>query len=464
MATTAGAAAMVELVAQVRGDVLTADDGRYEDARKLYNAMIDKRPQVIVRCVDVADVIAAVLHGREAGLDLAIRSGGHNGPGLSSVDDGLVIDLGRMRGVEVDPEARTARVQGGAQLGDVDHATHVFGLAVPAGIISTTGVGGLTLGGGVGNLTRSFGLTVDSLVGADVVLADGSFVTTDEDHHSDLLWSLRGGGGNFGVVTSFTFKLHPVKNVFAGPMLWTLDRMPEVLSWYRDYILAAPDELNGWFGVLTVPPVAPFPEELQLQKVCAVLWCSTAPEAHTAELLAPARAFRPALDGVGELPLPVIQAAFDGIYPKGDQWYWRTDFVREISDDAIALHHEHASRMPTPQSTMHLYPVDGAASRVGKDETAWSYRDANWIQVMVGVDGDPGNAGVITRWAKDYWEALHPHSMQSGGYVNMMMDEGDDRVRASYRENYARLASAKAQYDPGNVFHVNQNIRPASRT
>jgi FAD/FMN-containing dehydrogenase len=449
-----------ELDAQLRGDLITAQDERYEAARALYNAMIDKRPAVIAQCTDAADVMAALAYGRAAGLDIAVRGGGHNGPGLASVDGGLVVDLSRMRGVDVDPDRGLARVQGGALLGDLDHATHSFGMAVPGGIISTTGVGGLTLGGGVGNLTRTLGLTIDSLVGADVVLADGRQVRADEDQHADLFWALRGGGGNFGVVTSFTFRLHPVSTVMAGPMFWSLEQLPDVMAWYRDYIHEAPEDLNGWFGVLTVPPVAPFPEHLQGQKVCAVLWCVPGTEARAAELLAPARALDPIMDGVAELPLPALQSAFDGLYPKGDQWYWRTDFVRDIPDAAVEQHLEYARSLPTGQSTLHLYPVTGAAARVGSADTAWSYRDARWVEVIVGVDRDAASVPLITDWAKSYWDALHPFSMQSGGYVNMMMEEGEERIRASYRDNYDRLAGIKATYDPDNTFHINQNIRP----
>jgi len=449
------------LSASVRGPVIGRDDPDYESARQLFNAMIDKRPSLIARCTDAADVIAAVNFGREEGLDIAIRCGGHNGPGLSSVDDGLVIDLTQLRGTIVDPEARVAHVLGGSQLGDVDHATHAFGLAAPFGIISTTGVGGLTLGGGVGHLSRRLGLSIDNLIEADVVLADGSLVKANENENEDLFWALRGGGGNFGVVTRFAFRLSPVSTVVAGPMLWPLDRTAEILSWYREFILNAPEELNGFFAFLTVPPAPPFPEELQLQKMCGIVWCYSGRPEDADEQFAPARALSPALDGVQPMPLPILNSAFDALYGPGDQWYWRADLVAEIPDEAIAAHEDFARRLPTWKSTMHLYPMDGAAARVGSSDTAWSNRSANWTQVMVGVDPDPALKDELREWTVSYWEALHPYST-GGSYVNMMMEEGDDRIRATYGPNYERLAKVKASYDPDNLFHVNQNIKPAS--
>jgi FAD binding domain/Berberine and berberine like len=445
---------------RVRGEVISPEDPQYDEARKLYNAMIDKRPAAIAQCVDAGDVIAAVQTGREAGVDLAIRSGAHNGAGLSSVDDGLVIDLSPMRGVRVDPERRTAVVPGGALVSDVDHATHAFGLAAPFGIIGTTGVGGLTLGGGLGHLTRKLGLSIDNLLSADVVLADGSFVTASEDQHEDLFWALRGGGGNFGVVTAFTFRLSPVHTIVGGPTLFSLERAGEVLEWYREFLPNAEEDLNGFFAFLTVPPAPPFPEELHMQKMCGIVWCYAGPEERADQAFKPVRELRPELDGMGPMPLPALQSAFDGLYPHGDQWYWRADFVKEISDDAIDAHVEHARKLPTWKSTMHLYPIDGAASRIGHDDTAWAYRDAKWAQTIVGVDPDPASAPQLRQWTVDYYDDLHPHSM-GGAYVNMMMDEGSERVRATYRGHYDRLAEVKRKYDPTNLFHVNQNIPPA---
>jgi FAD/FMN-containing dehydrogenase len=449
------------LAARLQGAVVRPDDPGYDEARKLYNAMIDKRPAVIAQVADVDDVVAAVSLGRESNLEVAIRGGGHNGAGLGSVEGGLVIDLSALSGVDVDPEARTVTIGGGALLGDVDRATNAHGLATPAGVISTTGAGGLMLGGGVGYLTRRAGLSIDNILGAQVVLADGTVVDTDESTEPDLYWAIRGGGGNFGVVTSLTSRLHPVGDVVAGPMFWDLEAAGDILRWYREFILAAPEELGGFFLFASVPPAPPFPDELHLRKVAAVVWCWTGPPEQADEVLADARA-QPGLllDGVQPMPLPALQSAFDPVYPAGDQWYWRGDFVTEIPDAAIEVHERFAEALPTWKSTMHLYPIDGAAHRVGPTETPWAFRDANWAAVIAGVDPDPANAEAITAWAIDYFEALHPYGA-GGSYVNFL-GEGEDRVQATYGDNYARLAAIKARYDPENLFHVNQNIRPAA--
>ena len=448
------------LQSALRGKLITPDNPGYDEARKVYNGMIDRHPAAIARCVDVADVIQCVNFARENRLTLAIRGGGHNGGGLGICDDGLVIDLSLMKGVRVDPAARTARVEGGCTWGDVDHATHAFGMATPSGIISTTGVGGLTLGGGIGHLARTCGLSIDNVLEVDMVLADGRFVTANAKENSDLYWAIRGGGGNFGVVTSFLFKLHPISTVYGGPMLWHLDQAAEAMRFYRDYILKAPEEMNGWFAFLTVPPGPPFPENLHMKKMCGVVWCYTGPLDKAEEVFKPIRKFGPpALDFVGTIPHPALQSMFDPIYPPGLQWYWRADWVNELSDAAIAVHVKYAAQLPSMHSTMHLYPINGAPQRVGKNDTAFSYRDANWGEVIVGVDPDPANNERTIAWTKEYWEALHPYSA-GGAYVNMMMDEGQDRVKAAYRDNYERLAKIKAKYDPTNLFHVNQNIKP----
>jgi FAD/FMN-containing dehydrogenase len=449
------------LRAQLRGSLLQPGDEGYDPARKVYNAMIDKRPALIARCADVADVIACVNHARERDMLLAVRGGGHNGGGLGTCDDGLVIDLGGLRGIRVDPKAHTARVEGGCTWADVDHATHAFGLATPAGIISSTGVGGLTLGGGIGHLSRRYCLTIDNLVSVDLVLADGRFVTASARENEDLFWAVRGGGGNFGVVTSFEFKLHPLATVQAGPTLWPLEDAERVMKWYRDFIGKAPTELNGFFAFLTVPPGPPFPEALHLKKMCGIVWCHTGSAEQAERDLAPVRAMEPALYGVHSLPYPALQGAFDPIYPPGHQWYWRADFVNELSDEAIARHIVHAQRMPTWQSSMHLYPIDGAVHRVGRNETPFAYRSSRWAAVIIGVDPDPANREAISSWCRNYWDALHPYSA-GGAYVNFMMDEGQERVRATYREHYTRLAAIKAKFDPDNLFRVNQNIWPAA--
>ena len=457
-----GEAAVRGLRDALRGRLVRPGDETYDEARKIYNGMFDKRPRLIVRCADAADVISAVDFARENKMTLAVRGGGHNGAGLSTADDGLVIDLSAINGVRVDPMARTVRVGGGCVWNEVDHATHAFGLAVPCGFNSTTGVGGLTLGGGHGYLTRKYGLTIDNLLEADVVLADGSFVTASEAENEDLFWALRGGGGNFGVVTSFLFRAHPVDTVIAGPTLWHLEQASDAMRFYREFTARASEDMYGFFAFLKVPPGPPFPEELHLKSMCAVVWCYTGSPEEAEEAFRPVREFGPpALDLLGPMPLPALNSMFDPLMPSGMQWYWKHDFMNELSEEAIAAHVEHGSKIPTPLSTMHLYPVDGAANRISKDDTAFSYREARWSQVVAGIDPDPDNREIITVWAREYWEALHPHSA-GGAYVNMMMEEGQDRVEASYRENYERLAEIKGKYDPGNLFRINQNIKPTA--
>jgi FAD/FMN-containing dehydrogenase len=450
-----------ELRNNLRGPVVLPGDVTYDQARKIYNGMIDKHPALIAQCRDVADVISAVNFGRENKLDIAIRSGGHHGAGLSLVDNGLVIDLSLMKGIRVDLQAKTVRAQAGCTQGDVDHATHVFGLATPTGIVSTTGIAGLTLGGGSGNLTRTYGLTIDNLLEADVVLADGSFVTANEKRNADLFWALRGGGGNFGVVTSFLYKLHPVSTVYGGPMFFELKDTAKVWRAWQDFILNAPEFINGYFGMHTVPPAPPFPEAHWLKKMGMIMWCITGDLSKAGEFVQPFRNLAtPAIDMAGPLPFTALQTIFDPLMPPGLQWYWNHDFFSEVSDKAIETALEHFAQAPTMLSGMHFYTVNGAVHRVGKNDTAWNYRDVNFSQVVVGVDPDPANKEKITQWSKTYWQAMHPYSA-GGSYINMMMDEGLERVKASYRDNYPRLAQVKKKYDPNNLFHMNQNIKPA---
>lgn len=455
-------ASLDDFRARLRGELIQPSDAGYEAARKVHNAMIDRRPALIVKCADVADVMACVNYGGEAGLRVSIRCGGHNAAGLGVCDDGLVIDLSRMRGVRVDPAARTVRVDGGCVWGDVDHATHAFGMATPSGVISTTGVGGLTLGGGLGHLTRKCGLAIDNLLSVDMVLADGRFVTASADENPDLFWAVRGGGGNFGVVTSFLFRLHPVKMVYAGPTVWPLEKAADALKVYREFIVAAPEDINGFFTFFQIPPVPLFPESLHFKTMSGVVWCCTCSPEEADRALRPMRGFGPpAFDWLGLMPHPMLQSFFDPLYPPGLQYYWKADFFREVSDEAVARHVEHGSLTPTLQSLMHLYPIDGAAHRVGRNDTAFSFRDAHWAEVILGVGTDPADNEKIVSWTRNYWEALHPYS-SGGAYVNFMMDEGEDRIKATYRENYDRLAAVKKKYDPANFFRVNQNIRPAA--
>ena len=460
-ASTAGTELEGMLQGRVRGEIVGRDHPDYAQARCVDNGSIDKHPELIVRCADAGDVVAALGAGRETGLDIAVRGGGHSVPGFGTVDDGLVIDLGAIRNVRVDQGGRVADVGGGATLGDLDHASHAFGLATPTGVLSTTGVGGLTLGGGQGYLTRKHGLTIDNLVSADVVLADGSLVQASEDENDDLFWALRGGSGNFGIVTRFTFRLHPLTNVVAGPMLWPLDRGAEVMRLYRDSISEAPEELTGIFAFVTVPPGPPFPEELHLQKVAGVIWCWAGRPERAGEVLAPFRALGPALDGVGEIPYPAIQTAFDALYPAGLQNYWRGHVFDELPDEAIERHVDGASRLPTPLSGVLVYPIDGAASRVGAADTAWAHRSARFSEVIFGTDPDPAKFDDLRSWTVEYWEALKPYASE-GAYVNFIGQDGQERVRPSYGPNYERLTELKGKYDPENVFHVNQNIAPAS--
>ncbi len=450
-----------EYRAGLRGSLLEPNDKGYDDARKVYNGMIDKHPRLIARCTDVADVIRSVNFARNNNLLLSVRGGGHNAGGLGVCDDGLVIDLSLMKYTRVDPVARTVVAGGGCTWGDVDHATHVFGLAAPGGVISTTGVGGLTLGGGMGHLTRKYGLSIDNLLSVDMVLADGSFITADAKQNQDLFWAVRGGGGNFGVVTAFTFRLHPIDTVYAGPILYELNEAPEVIKWYQKLIKNAPDDLNGFFVFLIVPPGPPFPENLHWKKMCGVVWTYTGPLDKSDSVFKPIRDFKkPALDMAGPLPHPVLQSMFDGLYPTGLQWYWRSDFVNEFSEEAISKHLSFAETIPTFQSSVHIYPINGAAARVNKKDTPWNFRDTTWSMVIFGVDPDPANKEKISSWSKQYWEAVHPYTTKAA-YLNFIGDEGEDRVKAFYGDNYARLVTIKSKYDPNNLFRVNQNIKPS---
>jgi FAD/FMN-containing dehydrogenase len=461
---TATGAPFDDLAALLRGRLVRPQDGDYDEVRAVYNAMIDRRPAAIVQCRDAFDAASAIRFARAHDLEIAVRGGGHNAGGLGVWDDALVVDLSPMHSVRVDPTRGTVRVEGGATWADVDHATVGFGLATPCGFLASTGVGGLTLGGGVGYLTRRYGLTVDNLLEADVVLADGTLVTASESEHPDLFWGLRGGGGNFGAVTSFEFRCHPVGEggvIIGGPVLYDLADTAEVMRWYRELLPTLPEELSGWLGLLTIPPAPPFPEELWGRKACGIVWCYTGPHDRADEALQTVRGFgNPLVVGLQPMPFNLLQSAFDALYPAGLQWYWRTDVFEEISDEAIAVHERFGAELPSGHSTMHLYPIDGAAERVAADATAFPYRSGGWIGVIVGVDPDPANAPLISQWAKDYWTGLHPTSA-GGGYVNMMMEEGEDRIRAAYRDNYPRLQRVKRAYDPDNAFHVNQNIRPA---
>ncbi|HTE26058.1 FAD-binding oxidoreductase [Flavitalea sp.] len=446
------------LASKFKGTIVRPEDPQYDTVRKVYNGMIDKRPAIIAICADTADVIAGVNFARENEMLLAIRSGGHNAGGLGICDGGLVIDLSAMKAVNFNAEDRTAQVKGGCLLKEVDEALHVFGRAVPSGIFGTTGIAGLTLGGGLGHLTRHYGLSIDNLIEVEIVLASGELTTASATKNPDLFWAIRGGGGNFGVVVSFKFKTVPVHTVYGGPMLWDITESEERMTWFHDYLSHAPDHINGFFAFLVVPAVEPFPPELHSKKMCGIVWCYTGDPEEAETFFAPIRNFKkPALDFVGTIPFPALQTMFDAFYPPGLQWYWKADFVKDLGREAIALHAQFGNSMPHGLSTMHLYPINGAASRITKTDTAWNYRNCNYACVMVGVDADPTNKEPVINWAKEYWQALHPYS-EGGAYVNFMMEEGDERVKASYGDNYERLSIIKAKYDPQNLFRVNQNI------
>lgn len=447
----------------LRGPLVTPEDEFYDDARAVYNAMIDRKPAAIAYCANIADVMAGVSAAAENDQPIAVRAGGHNGAGLGVCDDGIVLDLSRMRGIRVDPRERRIRVQGGATWGDVDHAAHAFGLGLPSGIISTTGVGGLTLGGGHGYLTRKYGLTIDSLISADVVLANGTFLTASEDENADLFWALRGGGGNFGIVTSFEFRLHPVKTVVAGPSLWPIERTAELLHWYSRFTEDASRDLYGFFQVLVVPPVDMFPRELHNRKMCGVLWCflGSDEEANDQLIRRTDEPGKPVFEHICRMSYPALQSAFDALYPRGLQWYWKGHFIGSIDDESAGAIRTYGENLPSGHSTSHLYPIDGAVHDRKTGDTAFPAREARWSQVIAGVDEDPRQASRITEWARDFWGALRPH-FGAGGYLNFMMDEGQERVRTMYGDNYDRLVDVKTKYDPANRFRFNQNIEPTA--
>ncbi|SDB58068.1 Berberine and berberine like [Flavobacteriaceae bacterium MAR_2010_188] len=449
-----------QLKDSIDGTIILPEDNNYNEARSIYNAMIDKKPAIIVKCKDQDDVIDTVNFARKNNLEVSIRSGGHNGAGLALIDDGLVIDLSDMKGLSIDPTSQTAIIEPGNTLSDVDAATYEHGLALPSGIVGTTGIGGITLGGGIGYLSRKGGLTIDNLLECKVVLATGEVVTANKDKNPDLFWALRGGGGNFGVVVSFKFKLLEVKDVYAGPMFWPIEKAEEAMKFYDKITKNASNDLYGFFAFLIVPPAEPFPEHLWNKNVCGVVWNYTGPREKAEEIFKPIREFGPPiLDFVGDIPMKNLNGMFDGLYPPGLQWYWRAHYIKELSLDAIKTNIEFGSKIPSMLSTTHLYPIDGRVHEMESADTAWSNREARWSQAIVGVDPDPNNADKVTNWCKNYFDALKPYAM-GGAYVNFMMDEGQERIKASYKGNYDRLVDVKTKYDPSNFFHVNQNIEP----
>jgi FAD/FMN-containing dehydrogenase len=449
-----------QLRERVRGPVISPQDDGYDEARRVYNAMIDRRPAVVVRAANAGDVMAAMSFAREHGLDLAVRGGGHSVPGFGTSDGGVVIDLSGMRGVRVDPGASTARAEGGATWGDFNAATYPFGLATTGGIISTTGVAGLTLGGGIGYLARGFGLSVDNLLSADVVTADGRFLTASERENEDLFWALRGGGGNFGVVTSLEFRLHPVKDIYGGPMFFELSEVGNILRFYREYIADAPEQM-GVFPAFQIAPPLPFiPEDRHGDTFIAMVACWAGPLEEGEKALKPFHDVAPVVaEHVGPMPYPALNSAFDPLLPPGLRHYWKANFVKELTDEAVAAHEVHGPEVPYVSSTMHIYPIDGAVHRVAPDATAFVHRDANFATVIVGAWPDPAQNEANTKWVRDYYAATAPLS-EEGGYVNFMAGDDQPRIRANYGGNYERLVDVKRKYDPDNLFHLNQNIAP----
>lgn len=445
---------------QFRGALITANDDGYDEARMVYNAMIDKRPALIARCSNVADVIHVVRFAREHALPLAVRGGGHNVAGKGTCDGGIVIDLSVMKRVLVDPLGCEVRVEGGAVWGDVDRATHAFGLATPSGIISTTGVAGLTLGGGFGHLSRRYGLSLDNLLEAEVVLADGGFVIANSDEHADLFWGLRGGGGNFGIVTAFTFRLHPVETVYGGPIFFPAARAGAVLEFYRDWVANAPRELSAFYALHQAAPAPWVPAELHFQPAVALMVCYTGSLETAEQAVRPFRELGGAvLDLMGPVPYPNLQALFDDLFTTGRQHYWRSDVIHRLPDPALQIHIRWAPTVPDPWSGIHIYPLNGAIQDAASDATAFPFRDALATHNVLAVNPDPEVMTDRIAWARGYYEELRPYA-DTGGYVNFMTDEGDERIRAAYRGNFDRLAGIKTQYDPDNVFRINQNIRP----
>jgi FAD/FMN-containing dehydrogenase len=450
-----------ELRAALRGPAVTPGDAAYEEARAVYNGMIDRRPAVVVRCADAGDVMAAVNYARAQGADLSIRGGGHSAPGFGTNDGGVVIDLSPMKGIRVDPKAKTVRAQGGCTWGDLNHAAHAFGLATTGGIISTTGIAGLTLGGGIGYLTRGCGLSLDNLLSADVVTADGQFVVASERENADLFWALRGGSGNFGVVTSFEFRLHPIKDIVTGIFIYPLDKGRDVLRFFREYIQTAPEEIGAFPAFLIAPPLPFLPEDAHGKTFCGIVACWSGAVDKGEQAMEPFRNLAPRIgELVTPMPYPMINTLFDELLPAGLQNYWKGSFATELTDGAIDVHLEYGPKIPTVHCAMHIYPVNGAPHRVASDATAFAYRDATFATVIAGVWPDRADSEKNTRWVKDYYKALEPHSLR-GGYINFMDGDDQERIKDNYLGNYDRLTKVKAKYDPKNLFHLNQNIKPA---
>lgn len=459
--TTLTQQAVDDLAGRLRGSVLTPESAGYEEARKIWNAMIDRRPGLIVRCAGAADVMQAVRFARENGLLVSVRGGGHNIAGNALCDGGVLIDLSGMRFVHIDPMNRTARVAPGATLGDLDRESQAFGLAVPVGINSTTGIAGLTLGGGFGWLTRKYGLTVDNLLSADVVTADGRFLRADKDDNADLFWGIRGGGGNFGVVTSFTFQLHPVgPTVLAGLIVHPFDRAGDLMRRYRDIAAALPDEATCWVVLRKAPPLPFLPAEVHGRPVMVFAVFHAGDEEAGWKALEPVRALgQPLGEHVGPMPYAAWQSAFDPLLAPGARNYWKSHNFTRLDDGLIDLLVEQAGRLPSDQCEIFVGQLGGAANRVPADATAYPHRDAEFVMNVHSRWANPPEDTACTRWAREVFDKTAPYAT-GGVYVNFITDD-EQRVQAAYGANYGRLAALKRKYDPTNMFCVNQNIAPA---
>ena len=437
--------------ASFQGVLIRPADADYDSARRIWNASIDRRPGLIVRCTGLADVIAAVNFARDHELLVAIRGGGHNVGGRALCDGGMVIDLSRMKGIHVDAEAKRVRVQPGVLLGELDRETHVYGMAVPAGVVSRTGIAGLTLGGGVGWLVRKYGLTCDNVISFEIVTADGAVCRVSADEHPDLFWALRGGGGNFGVVTSFEFKLHPVSTVLGGMVVYPRERATELLKFFRDFTADAPDELGTYFGLINTPDGTP---------VTAFLTCYNGDLATGEKVLAPMRrAGSPLMDVIAPIPFPQMQTLLDAAVPDGSQNYWKSAFLKDLNDDAIDTIVQHANQATSPMTAVLIEQYGGAASRVSPDATAFSQRQAQYDLGILAQWADRSDSDRHVAWARAFASAMTPHS--AGGYLlNFLGEEGADTIRAAFGTNYDRLVEVKTKYDPENFFRVNQNVLP----
>jgi FAD/FMN-containing dehydrogenase len=450
----------------LQGDVIQPGDGAYDEARAIWNGAHDARPALIARCVSAADVRHAVGFARSEGLDVAVRGGGHSIPGFSTVDDGIVIDLAPMKGIEVDADAATVRAEGGLLWSEVDAATQEHGLAVTGGLVSTTGIAGFTLGGGIGWLMRKYGLACDNLRSAEVVTADGQVLTASATENADLFWGLRGGGGNFGVVTAFEFDLHPVgPTVTAGPVFYPGERAEEIMRFYRDYVKDAPDEATTLVNLLTAPPAPFLPEEWHGKKLVALIGCYSGDIEEGAKALAPfSELGDPVADLIGPMPYVQMQGLIDALWPKGTQAYMKAGYLRELDDHAIGTMASYHQNATSPSSEIHIQHFGGAIARVGEDETAYGERQAPFVLNAIASTHEPaGGLDTHIEWAQRLYAEIEP-SLTGGAYINFLSAEGEERVRAAYgAEKFDRLRALKDRYDPTNLFHLNQNIPPSNQ-